>query len=169
MLSEDIRQMAEYYGIENQTTVLLEECAELIHALSKYKRARAAGDTENAELYVDGIVNEIADVYIMLQQIEDLFNIENMVDEKIKEKVARQMNRIRQETKREWSSLSEAEILQTKRENCINCVYSKTSSGASEATCDYAYMTGHRRGCLPAECREKGIFKARRGRRRKRE
>lgn len=53
--------IADYYGKEHQTIKAMEELAELIQALAK-------GDLEN-------IKEEIADVRVMLEQIEYLYGI----------------------------------------------------------------------------------------------
>ena len=56
-----IKAIADYYGKEHQTIKAIEELAELIQALAK-------GDIEN-------IKEEIADVRVMLEQIEYLYGI----------------------------------------------------------------------------------------------
>lgn len=56
---EVIKIIADHYGKENQTIKAIEELAELIQALAK-------GDIEN-------IKEEIADVRVMLEQIEYLY------------------------------------------------------------------------------------------------
>ena len=55
------KAIADYYGKEHQTIKAIEELAELIQALAK-------GDIEN-------IKEEIADVRVMLEQIEYLYGI----------------------------------------------------------------------------------------------
>lgn len=55
------KAIADYYGKEHQTIKTIEELAELIQALAK-------GDIEN-------IKEEIADVRVMLEQIEYLYGI----------------------------------------------------------------------------------------------
>lgn len=55
------------YG-EKQLDIAQEECAELIQAISKWKRY---GDT-NAKL---NVIEEVADVTIMLEQIKIMFGI----------------------------------------------------------------------------------------------
>ena len=56
-----IKAIADYYGKEHQTIKAIEELAELIQALAK-------GDIEN-------IKEEIADVRVMLEQIEYLYGV----------------------------------------------------------------------------------------------
>ena len=66
----DILQKAiDHFGISNQIDVAIEEMAELTQALIHYKRGRTAN-----------IEEEIADVYVILQQIEIYFGCQHAVD-----------------------------------------------------------------------------------------
>lgn len=65
---------AEYFGYEAQSNQLVEECAELIQAVSKYRRAAAKGEDEKL-IALSNLVEEIADVEIMLEQVKDLLQI----------------------------------------------------------------------------------------------
>ena len=67
-------KVADYYGYEAQSNQLVEECAELIQAVNKYRRARAA-DKDREQVALDNLVEEIADVEIMLEQVKDLLQI----------------------------------------------------------------------------------------------
>lgn len=49
------------YGLEAQLNQLTEECGELIAAVNHFRRGRACGRAE--------LVEEMADVYIMIEQI----------------------------------------------------------------------------------------------------
>lgn len=81
--------IAGYYGIEAQLRQLTEECAELIIAANKYCREASIEHKEN-------IIEEIADVEIMTDQIKYLLNIYDIDVEEYKEsKVIRQQERIR--------------------------------------------------------------------------
>ena len=85
-----IRKIADYYGLDAQLDMLQEECAELIQAVSKYKRTR-----------VTNIVEEMADVFIMLDQIIYLLNkevasvdVEEFIALWMEKKIRRQLERI---------------------------------------------------------------------------
>lgn len=65
---------AEHYGYEAQSNQLVEECAELIQAVSKYRRAAAKGEDEKL-ITMGNLIEEIADVEIMLEQIKYLLKI----------------------------------------------------------------------------------------------
>lgn len=56
-----LQDAVETFGIQNQLAMLQEECAELIVAVSHYNRGRSGA--------LDNLIEEIADVSIMLDQI----------------------------------------------------------------------------------------------------
>ncbi len=59
MTDERIKEIADHYGLDSQLSMMQEECAELIQAISKYRRT---GD-------VQGVYEELADVHIMFDQL----------------------------------------------------------------------------------------------------
>lgn len=62
-----------HYGTEAQTSVCIEEMAELSHAILKYRRYPGGSDEC---LFRAAIVEEIADVEIMLAQLRIIYGIE---------------------------------------------------------------------------------------------
>jgi NTP pyrophosphatase (non-canonical NTP hydrolase) len=78
-IQQSIRTIAKHFGLEMQKGKTVEECNELIQAIKNE-------DFEN-------IVEEIADVWIMLQQLIYLYGIENNVNEVIEQKIQRTINR----------------------------------------------------------------------------
>ena len=84
-------QNAEHYGYEPQSNMLVEEMAELTQAISKYRR-------NNSKNNFDNIIEEIADVEVMLHQIKHLLGINPKYVEQIKiEKVNRTEENIARE------------------------------------------------------------------------
>ena len=71
-VSELNKETAKHYGYEAQSNQLVEECAELIQAVSKYRRAKTA---EMQDTALANLIEEIADVEIMLEQIKYLLQI----------------------------------------------------------------------------------------------
>ena len=71
-----------YYGKEIQSTVCMEECAELIQAISKAKR----GTFDE-----DNMMEEIADVLICIEMLKQIYNIS---DCSIKNWIERKQERI---------------------------------------------------------------------------
>lgn len=77
-LSDQNKENAKYYGYEAQSNQLIEECAELIQAVNKYRRVAGIGqpvDADKKEVALGNLVEEIADVEIMLEQIKYLLQI----------------------------------------------------------------------------------------------
>lgn len=80
-------RLLNHYGVLSQEGMTIEECAELITALHHKTRGRAAADE---------VVEELADVIIMTQQLRIAYGALK-VDNKIAEKLARQIARIGKE------------------------------------------------------------------------
>ena len=64
--SDIIKRSIEHYGKELQSTVCMEECAELIQAISKEKRGKSDKDH---------LSEEIADVLICIEMLRQIYNI----------------------------------------------------------------------------------------------
>lgn len=71
------------------------------------------------------------------------------------------------ENRKPYKDLTKKEILDRKEKVCVKCKYSSITNGRSikkkseliYLTCDYILIEGHRRGCDPRDCVEKGVFK----------
>ena len=75
--------VADHFGYEIQSDQLVEECAELIQAINKYRRARGTGQPTalSEEAAFGNLIEEIADVESMLEQIKYLLKIpQAMID-----------------------------------------------------------------------------------------
>lgn len=78
------------YGNEMQTTVCMEECAELIQAISKLKRYNPEDPTNNvgrSEL-IENLYEEMADVYICFDLLVKIYGLKpsdlrRMIDHKV--------------------------------------------------------------------------------------
>ena len=86
--SERCELIADHYGLNNQISIAIEELSELTKELCKFKRYR-----NNREQIID----ECADVLIMVDQLLYLFNAGEEVDERIDFKLSRQLKRISEE------------------------------------------------------------------------
>ena len=80
---KSIEKIADHYGYEKQKNKTIEELIELADAIIH--------DQE------DNIIEEIADVLIMLNQLIYLKQIKEKVDQTVKEKIERQIKRIEKE------------------------------------------------------------------------
>lgn len=98
-------EIARFYGFDAQTNQLIEECAELIQAVNKYKRKYLRGQTvleSGGKTPRDMIVEEIADVEVMLCQIKQMFGItERQIGEVAERKIERTMMRMEETTREE--------------------------------------------------------------------
>lgn len=74
-----ITKIANHFGLENQKLKTIEECSELINAI--------------AHNNLDNIIEEIADVQIMLRQLVHLYNIGYDVEEMMEFKIKRTIER----------------------------------------------------------------------------
>lgn len=90
----DIKRIGQYYGVDTQINQAVEEMAELMVALNKYRRLTV--DRVDLTKAVDSVTEEIADVELMLSQIKRLLNIDPRKVEAYKElKIERQLARIK--------------------------------------------------------------------------
>jgi hypothetical protein len=79
------------YGKESQIDMAIEEMSELIKALLKLRRY---GSSDSWMQYQADVHEEMADVKIMLRQLELIFGCEESVEEWIDQKIERQMERL---------------------------------------------------------------------------
>lgn len=100
-----IKQIAEHYGYEPQSRQLIEEMAELIQALNKMWRYSRPKDKKanpvNSDFttVINNVFEEIADVEICLQQVKLLLDCEKEVEAYKEQKINRQIERIKAETR----------------------------------------------------------------------
>lgn len=95
-INKTIGEIAEHYGAKAQSMQTCEECAELIQAVSKLTR----GVTE---MRILALVEEIADVRIMMSQLMQLYGIpETEIATLVERKLQRQLERIKAESKCEY-------------------------------------------------------------------
>ena len=66
-----MKSAIEKYGADAQLSMVIEECSELIQAICKYQRAKANTKTSRRDLdkRIDALIEEAADVQIMLDQL----------------------------------------------------------------------------------------------------
>ena len=82
-----IADSIQHYGKNNQSTVCMEECAELIQAISKEKRGK---------INHDNMIEEIADVLIRIEMLKQMYMIsDEKINKWIEKKQAREAERIK--------------------------------------------------------------------------
>lgn len=99
MTQEQLRNLdiiVTIYGDNQQVDMCIEECAELQKALLKYRREtrKAFPETENVRAAKAAIIDELADVSVMVEQMKIIYGYEE-VEERIGFKIDRQMERLR--------------------------------------------------------------------------
>lgn len=91
----DQSDIIEHYGKKDQLGIAMEECAELIQAISKMNRTD--GDSEDymkAKLHLE---EEIADVIVCINQLQSFFNITDArISELANYKINRQRRRLKE-------------------------------------------------------------------------
>ena len=87
MARNTIEHIAFEHGFDSQSIVCMEECAELIKAISKYKRKPCDKRWNN-------LIYELADVEIMVEQMVYLLDADLIFEQAIREKVTRELKRI---------------------------------------------------------------------------
>lgn len=81
-----IADSIQHYGKNNQSTVCMEECAELIQAISKAKRGK---------IDRDNMTEEIADVLICIKMLKQMYMIsDEKINKWIEKKQAREAERM---------------------------------------------------------------------------
>lgn len=81
-----IAESIQHYGKNNQSTVCMEECAELIQAISKAKRGK---------INRDNMIEEIADVLICIEMLKQMYMIsDDKINKWIEKKQARESERM---------------------------------------------------------------------------
>lgn len=86
--TESCRAIANFYGIDSQSLIAIEEMSELTKELCKDQR----GYDRNKD-----IIEELADVSIMIEQLIALYDCEKEVSDMIDFKVNRQLRRMEHE------------------------------------------------------------------------
>lgn len=87
---ELLKRIIKTYGIENQMMQCIEEMAELTQAINKYRRAEFSDSCIDA---YNLVIEEIADVQIMIEQMRWMFD-GAAVDKVIAEKLERMRGRL---------------------------------------------------------------------------
>lgn len=86
--------LIDHYGTLNQKLIAIEEMAELQKAIVKDIR-------QNSKENTDAVIEEVADVQVMLEQLKMIFSCRNKISEIMDAKIDRQIKRIMDESKRD--------------------------------------------------------------------
>jgi len=94
MNQNKIKAIANHYGIKNQLTKTIEELRELREEVRNYLFDY---QMENSEITTIPLIDEIADVKIMIAQLEYLLELEKEVKDRVEFKLNRQIDWIKLE------------------------------------------------------------------------
>ncbi|MCZ9313178.1 MAG: DUF3310 domain-containing protein [Methanocorpusculum sp.] len=99
MVRNDPRfKIADHYGLEVQLQQLVEEMSELTQAICKHKRKNGEGqpisDIVTYRHVEENLVEELADVKLVLEQVIHLLDCDDAVQEIMKQKIKRTLERI---------------------------------------------------------------------------
>lgn len=85
------RQIAKHYGRQTQEAQTISEVSELLYVLTRRQSQRGID-------WSNDLIDEIADVLVMIQQITDIHGLEpDVINERVNYKLDRQLERIREE------------------------------------------------------------------------
>ncbi|MFR6217998.1 MAG: hypothetical protein ACLUKO_13980 [Enterocloster bolteae] len=95
-----IEWIANMYGYDAQSRQCMEEAAELIQAINKrWRKAAYGGNDKEIAAAEERIIDEMVDVIIMLWQLKLLLGVrEHVLEEKIEDKLNRQLERMIRKT-----------------------------------------------------------------------
>lgn len=79
--------LIDHYGTKKQQDIAIEELAELQKAIIKYRR-------EPSDKAKEAVVEEIADVQVMLEQLKIIYSCRTKIDAIMDAKIDRQIKRI---------------------------------------------------------------------------
>lgn len=100
-MKDKIKHIAEHYGYDAQSHMLIEEMAELTQAINKYYRVRNEHgyptDKTSEEVFTN-LLEEIADVEICIEELKALLDCNAKVSAWKYTKIARQLKRMEKET-----------------------------------------------------------------------
>lgn len=85
--------LIDHYGTNHQQDISIEEMSELQKAIIKHRR------NPNEET-LDAVIEEIADVSVMLEQLKMIYSCSTKIEFIMDEKIDRQIQRIMDEIKR---------------------------------------------------------------------
>lgn len=97
MMCEKMIEIAKHYGLEVQMRQTIEEMAELTKAISKYFRLSYREPQYVITGVEDNLIEEIADVHLMINQLVYLLGVEDEVVDIMNAKMDRTLDRIRGE------------------------------------------------------------------------
>ena len=136
-----VKKSIEHYGKDVQSTVCMEECAELIQAISKQKRGKSDKDH---------LAEEMADVIICIEMLRQIYNITE--DEIYSWVITKQERIIRRIEKDTQSTYTNAERIRNMSDDEL------AEFLAYNAYCEECYVKKDDSCCYPdGTCKQKHL------------
>ena len=123
-----VKKSIEHYGKDVQSTVCMEECAELIQAISKEKRGKSDKDH---------LAEEIADVIICIEMLKQIYNINE--DEIYSWVITKQERTIKRIKKDLQSTYTNAERIRNMTDDVCEWKYND-SEYYFESSCEHLHI-----------------------------
>lgn len=92
--SENIKKIAEHYGLDSQTHILIGKMAELTQAISMLYRVAGGYGYPTNKVLADKLYEEIADVEICIDEVKHLLECQRFIDKWKDAKIKEQLKRI---------------------------------------------------------------------------
>ena len=100
-MNEKLLKNINYFGVDTEKRKLTDECEELRDAITEYEFAKKSGYTYDLCSLREHIIEEFADVMVIMNQIKLYYDIpEKEIIPVMIEKLERQMERIENESNR---------------------------------------------------------------------
>lgn len=94
-MKENLKKIIEYYGVRPQVKKFNEESYELEEAILDYINVEVYKGTKVEVYYKEHLIEELADVEVMLGQFIEYYNIDRTDIDKVKKnKIERQLKRM---------------------------------------------------------------------------
>ena len=123
-----VKKSIEHYGKDVQSTVCMEECSELIQAISKEKRGKSDKDH---------LAEEIADVIICIEMLKQIYNItEDEIYSWVITKQERTIKRIKKDLQ---STYTNAERIRNMTDDVCEWKYND-SEYYFESSCEHLHI-----------------------------
>lgn len=145
---KELEKFIAFYGKDSRIDIAIEEMSELTKALCKERRYRANLNAYNA--VYENMTDEMADVYIMLEQLMMVFGNENEVLNHVSQKIERQKKRMEKEKSEE----EQVEVSFKVPRNCKSCPLNGAFGCVIAGKCDMRKNAETRPEWYPAKTKK---------------